>query len=111
MRWILLFALLLPVSVLAKSEADYVQKTCKGQIEYALEDRTRVDCLTELYAIEYDFCPKWAEAIGQSLHYARMTGKHPAIVLICDTEDEIRHIMRVWPLAEDLGINLILQER
>tara|TARA_R110000744_G_scaffold359176_1_gene466433 strand:- start:2 stop:406 length:405 start_codon:yes stop_codon:yes gene_type:complete len=65
-------------------EADYVGNHCQGKIEYRLKDTTRVDCLTNTHAIEYDFAHKWAEAIGQALHYAAMTGKKPGIVLIVD---------------------------
>jgi len=41
------------------SEADYVDHYCqqwRGQIEYRLPDRTRVDCLTDTQAIEFDWC-------------------------------------------------------
>ena len=65
-----------------KNEADYVQAHCTGVVEHRLPDKTRVDCLTKDRAIEYDFARKWAEAIGQSLHYAQMTGKKAGIVLI-----------------------------
>ena len=34
-----------------------------GEMEYVLKDRTRVDCLTDEYAIEVDFAKKWAESI------------------------------------------------
>jgi len=78
---------MLSVSVQAQPEAQYVQDTCEGVIEYRLLDRTRVDCLTDSHAIEYDFSRKWAEAIGQSLHYARMTGKRAGIVLIGSQDD------------------------
>ena len=57
-------------------EADYRDFACKqleGNIEYALDDGSRVDCLTDQYAIEFDFAKKWAEAIGQSLYYAEKT--------------------------------------
>ena len=111
MRYLLFIFLLLPAIAAAKSEADYVQENCSGQIEVVLQDRTRVDCLTDTYAIEFDYCPKWAEAIGQSLHYALMTGKQPAIALICNIEDELQHIIRIWPLADQLGIRLWLVEK
>ena len=68
-------------------EKDYQNKYCKGKIEFVLSDRTRVDCLTEDHAIEYDFGKKWAEAIGQSLHYAMHTGKRAGIVLIIGAND------------------------
>ncbi|MCD4667316.1 MAG: hypothetical protein K8R44_01770, partial [Sulfurimonas sp.] len=57
-----------------------------GEMEYILQDRTRVDCLTDEYAIEVDFAKKWAEGIGQSLHYAHMTGKKPAVGFIMNSE-------------------------
>jgi hypothetical protein len=38
--------------------------------------------------VEFDWAEKWAEAVGQSLHYARMTGKRPGIVLILREESE-----------------------
>lgn len=64
------------------------QKKYGGIEEYELPDRTRVDLLTDKYAIEFDFCvpPKIYEAIGQALHYSVMTDKKPKIVLILDTK-------------------------
>ncbi len=43
------------------------EKWCKemgGQTEVVLDDGTRCDCVTDEYAIEFDFADKWAEAIG-----------------------------------------------
>jgi hypothetical protein len=45
----------------------YQQRWCaekNGQVEVVLSDRTRCDCLTDTNALEFDFGPKWAEAIG-----------------------------------------------
>jgi len=67
------------------SEKTYQKYFCSvnnGYIEYILPDRTRVDCLTDTYAIEVDFANKWAEAIGQSLYYSNETGKQAGILLI-----------------------------
>ena len=90
------------------NEAYYQEKWCKdkGVTEYKLEDYTRVDCLTETHAIEFDFAKKWAEAIGQSLHYARMTGKQPGIVLIIEKEKDFIYFNRIKPLCEELNIML-----
>jgi len=71
----------------AQPEAQYVLETCQGQVEYRLPDNTRVDCLTEEYAIEYDFSRKWAEAIGQALHYSLMTDRKAGVVLIGSQRD------------------------
>jgi hypothetical protein len=62
MQKIKLFILiyLMSTSALSKErklyESDYVKLHCKGQIEFVLPDKTRVDCLTDTHAIEYN---KW----------------------------------------------------
>ena len=86
-------------------EADYVLEHCMGRVEVVLQDSTRVDCLTDEYAIEYDWAHKWAEAVGQSLHYARMTGKKPGIVLIMKPGDE-KYLERLKPIAFNAGIKV-----
>lgn len=70
-----------------------------GEMEVVLADRTRVDCLTDEYAIEVDFAKKWAESVGQALYYAKMTGKKPAIALIVENQKEKRFINRVKVLT------------
>ncbi len=57
-----------------------------GITEYLLDDGARVDCLTDEYAIEFDFGPKWAESIGQALYYGIRTGRKPGVVLILENE-------------------------
>jgi hypothetical protein len=76
-------------------EADYVYHHCQGEVEHVLPDRTRVDCLTETHAIEYDWGKKWAEAIGQSLYYSAMTGKKAGIVLIVNPRTKDRYLKRI----------------
>lgn len=75
-------------------------------MEVVLADRTRVDCLTNKYAIEVDFAKKWAQSVGQSLYYAKMTGKKPAIALIIDKKKEKRFVKRVRVLTSQYGITL-----
>ena len=75
-------------------EKEYQECWCSeagGITEFVLSDRTRVDCLTNEYAIEFDFADKWAEAIGQSLYYAEMTGKKPGIAPIVEDSANMRH--------------------
>lgn len=84
---IYLIVLLIPFNASAL-EKDYQIKHCKGEIEFTLPDKTRVDCLTNKHAIEYDFGKKWAEAIGQSLHYAMFTGRRAGVVLIIAQGEE-----------------------
>lgn len=73
-------------------ESDYSAPWCVlqgGEHEKRLADGTRVDCLTTQYAIEVDFATKWYEAVGQALHYARMTGKQPGIMLIVGAGEDV----------------------
>lgn len=82
---------LLPLATLLAAERDYQKAWCDahgGKMEVTMPDNTRADCVTATHAIEFDFAPKWAEAIGQSLHYAALTGKQAGVVLIMAPGDE-----------------------
>ena len=109
---ILLTLLIFSLPVQAKrmyNEAYYQELWCseqKGKMEYVLPDYTRVDCLTEEHAIEFDFANKWAESIGQALHYGMMTGKKPGIVLIIEKPKHFVYYNRIVPLCEKYGITL-----
>ncbi len=115
MRWrVFLFIVLLSTTTAhAKHkmfEREYVSQYCNGAIEYVLPGRTRVDCLTDEYAIEFDFAPKWAEALGQSLHYAYLTHRNPAIYLILESKKDMRFVNILIPLCDVYGIKLVLIE-
>jgi len=73
-------------------ESWYQAKTCAGKIEYRLDDRTRIDCLTKDHAIEYDFANKWKESIGQSMHYAIKSNKQAGIVLIMRKDSDDKYL-------------------
>ena len=69
------------------SEEAYQYAWCSahnGIMEYQNKDLTRVDCLTDTHAVEFDFANKWHESIGQALHYSVMTEKRAKVVLILD---------------------------
>ncbi len=83
-------------------ESEYQRLWCDsagGRAEYVLPDRTRVDCLTDEYAVEVDFARKWAEAIGQALYYATVTGKRPAVLLIMERPTDARYLLRLKRVA------------
>ena len=91
-------------------EAYYVSQWCRddfGKQEFVLWDNTRVDCLTKDYAIEFDFAHKWAESVGQSLYYSKMTGKQPAVALILTDLKDYRYVKRVERLENGIKIFLI----
>lgn len=112
---ITLLLLIIPLSVNAKTakghifyEKEYQNHWCSlnnGTAEYRLPDKSRVDCVTDNYAIEFDFTNKWAEAIGQALFYANELNKTPGIVLISEKGNkDLKYIDRVNKVADKLGI-------
>jgi len=111
---IVLFLLILTASpVQAKhrhKEKEYQEQWCAeagGITEVVLDDGARVDCLTDEYAIEFDFAPKWAEAIGQALYYAEKTGRKPGVVLILEGDaDQSRFTDRLDTVATPRGIRV-----
>lgn len=85
-------------------EKVYQDSWCRangGELEVLLNDKTRVDCVTPDYAIEFDFAKKWAESIGQSLHYGMVLNKKPGIVLIMENGDkDKKYLNRVGIVAQ-----------
>lgn len=81
-----------------------------GKLEHRLWDGTRVDILTDEYAIEIDFAPKWAEAIGQAKYYAYVTGKKPAVILLIkDMKREGDYVYRLQTVCVADGIQWYLE--
>lgn len=75
----------------------------------------RIDLLSDDYAIEVDRLDKFHEAIGQALHYAKETGKKPAIAFYIaerqpGDEDKLKYVtwlcgyykIKVWFINEEL---------
>lgn len=90
-------------------ERFYQGKWCaehNGVMEYVLDDGARVDCLTDEYAVEFDFAPKWAESVGQSLYYAEKAGKKPGIVLILEDENDTRYMKRLEKISDKYDIKI-----
>lgn len=91
-------------------EAVYQKTWCdkhNGVMEYELPDKTRVDCLTDKYAVELDFAPKWAECIGQALYYGKMTRKRPACVLIMERgEKDLKYLRRLRRAVYRKGLDM-----
>ena len=99
-------SVLMVIALPACSEPErYYQNTyCKGIKEHVLPDRTRVDCLTDTHAIEYDFGKKWAEAIGQSLGYAFATNKRAGIVLILESKKDRKYWIKLNSIIDHYGL-------
>ena len=92
------------------SESSYQHAWCsmhKGIEEYENKDFTRVDCLTQYHAVEFDFANKWAKSIGQALHYEYMTGKKGMVVLILENpQKQIVYFNRVKALSKKYNFDV-----
>ena len=72
-------------------------------------DGTRCDLLTQSHAYEIDFANNWAQAIGQSLHYAAQTKKRAGVLLILEHEGEERFHKRIQTIEHHkLPIDLMV---
>jgi len=99
------------------TEVYWAEKFCLsmgGKMEVVVESGARCDCVTDEYAIEVDFSNKWAEALGQSLHYAAELDRTPGICLLLRDSAYMDHMNRlmstidrwqlpvtIWPVVVD----------
>ena len=91
----------------SQSEAEHRDRLCAGWATevYFESTRTRADCLSPTHAIEVDWSSKWAEGIGQALHYADMTGLIPGLILICDNRSTCqRHFLTAEQTVANWGL-------
>mgnify|MGYP004674458393 FL=1 len=112
---IILMFLLLIVILPVEAKRIYAEKVYQtqwcnahnGTMEYRLNDKARVDCMTDTLAVEFDFANKWAECVGQALYYGRQTKKQPACVLIMENgEKDLRYLHRLRRAAYKKGVNM-----
>ena len=82
---------LFSLSALGKFDKWYVEKAkaqlCGKSLQCCeshkkLPDDTQCDLVTKTHAYEVEKAPDWKYAVGQSLHYARVTGCKAGIILV-----------------------------
>jgi len=78
----------------------YIQSLIGGQREYSVPNG-RVDLVTDKYAIEIEKASNWKESIGQSLWYALNTNKEPAIILIVESNEDYKHVIRLQKIKSN----------
>ena len=81
-----------------QNEAFYANVVCgdlQGETEVRLYDGTRVDCLSDDYAVELDFGHKVFECHAQAEYYAAMTDRIPLCVLIDPSAVQVRRYMKL----------------
>ena len=93
---------------------DALAAKLKGQHEVPVEGG-RIDVMTDTLAIEIDWPHKWHEGLGQSLHYAQLTGKQGVLALVSYSQglDNLREKSRqrfdmVENVCKSNGIRLIV---
>lgn len=96
-------------AVAQPSEADYVRRIngyFRGQTEVTVEGG-RADIVTDTYAIEVEWAPKWKHAIGQALWYALQTNRRPGIVLLLRPDkgrQDYKHLIRLQSTLDYAGL-------
>ena len=109
---LLLLLLLFPTFAFAseRTEVDRIAPSYHADVEVVQWDGTRIDMLTKTEAIEVDYAPKWAEAIGQSLYYAQVSDRKPAIVLLVrNVKKDAKYIYRCQTVCAKFGIKLYVE--
>ena len=90
-------------------EKQYQEKWClenSGKLEVVLKSGERADCITEEYAIEFDFAKKYTEAIGQSLLYSIEANKKAGIVIILENKTDEKYLKRLHIVADVYDIKV-----
>lgn len=81
-----------------------------GRVEVTLDDQTRVDVLTDTFAIEVDFAEKWSQSVGQSLYYAEKLNKKPGILLVINGVFDDKYVKRLMTVAYKHGITVWIMD-
>lgn len=114
MTRIIIIAILIPcllISAAKHGESHYQGRAAAilgGVTEHVLPDKTRVDILTDDVAFEVDFARKWAEGIGQALHYSTMTKRDAGLILILSGPKDERYVQRVQHIMTRKSLRLVL---
>jgi len=99
----LMSGICLQAQLFTKQRESYYQnlfaERIHGQKEVLLDDKTRVDVLTDTFAIEVDFADKWSQSVGQSLYYANKLHKKAGIVLVINGLEDDRFVQRLMSVA------------
>ncbi len=86
-------------------EAYYRDLWCQvnhGDTEQRQPNGTIADCVTGSYAVEVEFAEKWQHAIGQSLNYSNQIEKKAGIVLILETDADLKYWNHLQELVDAL---------
>jgi hypothetical protein len=107
---LLLITALIPTITLATSyvpEKHYRERWCSdhgGQVDVLLADGCHCECLTETHAVEFEFAPVWASAVGKALCAAVQTGKKAGVVLILKSKADLKYWLQLNSTIKDFNL-------
>jgi len=90
----------------AQKEADYITELAQklhGQSEVSCYGG-RADIVTDTYAFEVEFAPKWKNAIGQSLWYGLQLDRKPGIIIVMRDLSERRYALMLQSALDYAGL-------
>ena len=80
-----------------------------GREEVKTSMGTRADCVLDDYAVEVDFDTKWAEGLGQALHYSVEFERPAAVLLILKNhngKDRSKYVDRLQSTIDGAGLDV-----
>lgn len=90
----------------------WIARELGGVAEHRCFDGSRVDVLTDQFAVEVEWVSKWEQAIGQAALYAELTGREPAVLVLyrdmsdAEQEDGLRCVVACRRLGiETVGVD------
>ena len=95
-----------------QTESFYATQWCEqmnGVEEVRTKRNTRVDCLLNDFAVEVDFDTKWAEGLGQALHYGVEFNRPAAVLLIIQNHngsDRSAYVERLQTTIDGAGLDV-----
>jgi hypothetical protein len=87
-----------PQEMFALPSDYYRQQWCtehRGATEVRMADGSSADCITSTHVVQFQFAPKWTEAIGTALYYSSQTGKKAGIVIIIKEDHDLEYWKRL----------------
>ena len=79
-------------------------------MEVRLEDGTRCDLLTDTHAYEIEYDVDWKESIGQTLHYAHVTGRKAGVILIMHSRHSKRYLAQLKAIIKTFELPIEVVE-
>ena len=94
-----------------REETERLATKYQAQTEVRMRDGTRADLANAVQVWEIDYAAKWAEAIGQALHYRDQSHKRGGIIILLrDPAKDWRGLVRAAYAAGRYGLDFDVEE-